>query len=179
MTGRILLYIFFSIELVCKLQNRATLYRQINSNTLDKENSICSIRVILYSRCYYFLFFQDQSEAVTPFCAFSPVCLDCGSERCCSRSFISSAQISAGLFLGSRLFTLEREREGQCQNSRAGTISLRLKSLDSTQSPKRDVCCQAIEKHSLSLSHLLNPYETVSPDEWHIVRIEPNFCRHI
>ncbi len=120
---------------------------------------------------------------MTPFCALSTVCLDCGSERCCSRSFISGAQISAGLFLGSRLFTLERGREGQCQNSRAGTISLHLKSLDSIQSPKRDVC--VLPGHwktqflSLSLSHLLNPCETVSPDERHIVRTEPNCCRHI
>lgn len=113
---------------------------------------------------------------MTPVCAFSPVCLDCGSERCCSRSFISCAQISASLFLGSRLFTLEREREGQCQNSSARTISLRLKSFDSIQSPN---ICQAIENTVfLSLSFIKSLWNSV-PDEWRIVKIEPNFCRHI
>lgn len=50
--------------------------------------------------------------------------------------------------------------------SRASTLSkAQARPLKNTESP--------------SLSHLLNPCETVSPDEWHIVRIEPNFCRHI
>lgn len=115
----------------------------------------------LSSSFYYFLLFpeltKDQPEVVSPLCALSPVCLDSGNERCCSRSFISSAQISGSLFLGSRLFTLERE--GQCQNSSARTISLRLKSLVSIQTQReRILCCQAIE----FLSHLLNPCETVS-----------------
>lgn len=96
-------------------------YILLPKTKIGKENNIYSI-IVFYccfysSSYYYFLLFsrvlelsEDQSEVVTPFCAFSPVCLDCGSERCCSRSFISSAQISASLFLGSRLFTLERER---------------------------------------------------------------------